>query len=163
MLILQALITGIITSVLLTIIIPASLAYNSRIWISDFPEEMKRASTPLSSREKRDRILWSIPMMLVMFGYPIYAALQYENAHGAFSFVEAYIFFFVAWMTWNAWDFLIIDWFLVVWWQPKFIALPDEVAHLAHLNTYKFHLMQSMKGCVLIAVVSLVAGFFVQL
>jgi hypothetical protein len=162
MLIVQAFITGLITSLLLTIIIPVSLAINPRLWISDFPKEMQEATTPLSPSEKRNRLLWAIPLMLVMFVYPIFSALQYENVNGAFSFVDAYVFFFVAWMTWNMWDLVIIDWFLVVWWQPEFIALPEEIAHLNHLNNYKFHLIQSLKGCVLIAVLSLIVGFFVQ-
>ena len=158
MLVTQALITGIISSILCTITILASLAHNSRIWIHSAPKAMQQASTPLTPEEKRLKSLWVIPVFLAMFGYPIYAAIQYEAAHGAFGFAQAFVFFGIVWLVWNLWDLVVVDWFIIVWWHPSIFNLPAEVAHLSHLNNYSFHLRQSLKGCIIVLVLSTIAA-----
>ena len=97
--------------------------------------------------------------MLAMFGYPIYAAIQYEAVNGAFTFVQAFVFFGIAWLVWNLWDLVIVDWLIVVWWHPSIFDLPAEVAHLSHLNNYSFHFHQSLKGYIFVLVLSTIAAF----
>jgi hypothetical protein len=158
MLVTQAILAGIITSILCTITILASLAHNSRIWIRSAPKAMREASSPLTPEEKRLKLLWSIPVMLAMFGYPIYAAIQYEAVNGAFTFGQAFLFFAIALLIWNLWDLVVVDWFIIVWWHPSIFDLPAEVAHLNHLNNYSFHLKQSLKGCIIVLILSTIVA-----
>jgi hypothetical protein len=162
MFIIQVLTIGLVSSIILTIIVFASLAYNPRLWISDMPKGMQEAITPLAPREKRDRLLWAIPLLLVMFVYPVYMALQYESANNPFTFVEAFLFMWMAWMTWNLWDFMILDWLMIVIWNPKFIRIA-EVEHLMHLLNFSFLFQSFLKGCVIITVMSAIAGFILSL
>jgi hypothetical protein len=163
MLITQALITGLTTCILTSSVIFASLAYNSRIWISDAPKAIQAAANPLTARDKRDKYLWSIPLFLAMLGYPIYMALQYEAAHGAFSFGQAFLYLWIGWFAWNVWDLLIVDWLVIVAWHPAIFALPSEVAHLQHLNNYRFHFIGFLKGCIFVTILSAIAAFFISL
>jgi hypothetical protein len=163
MLITQALITGIITSILVSIVIFASLAYNSRIWINSAPKEMQAAAHPLSSRDKRDQLLWKLPVLVAMFAYPIFMAIQYETANGAFSFVEAFLYLWIVWFTWNVWDLLIVDWLVIVAWHPAIFELPAEVAHLQHMNSYRFHFNGFLKGCIIVTVLAAIVAIFISL
>lgn len=162
MLITQALTVGIITSILASIVIFASLAYNSRIWINDAPKEMQAAAHPLSASDKRDKFLWKLPILVAIIAYPIYMAIQYESANGAFSFIEAFLYLWIVWFAWNVWDLLVVDWLIIVTWHPAIFELPQEVAHLQHFNSYRFHFNKFLKGCVIVTVLAVIVGFFVS-
>jgi len=153
MILAKALEVGLLISALLSMLIFASLYYNPRLWIGDAPKEMQEAVEPLSRREKIDRIAFGIPVMLVAFGIPVVSLLNFEALHGSVSFVEAFTFLYVAMMVFNVIDLLIIDWLVVVIWQPKVFTIPG-VEHLMHLNNFNFHFRGFLKGTVGIGVVS---------
>lgn len=140
----------------------ASLAYNPRLWIGDAPKEMQAAVPPLNASEKRARSIFAIPFMLMTFGYPIYAFIQYESANGALNFLNSFFFFFIVWQTFNLVDLLFIDFFCVVWWNPPRFRIPD-VEHLHHLNNYTYHFRAFLKGVVMLTVVSLIFAGIMQL
>ena len=52
-------------------------------------------------------------------------------------------------MLFNLVDLVIIDWLIIVWWQPAWTTLPDT-AHLMHTNTYRHHFNGFITGCALV-------------
>jgi hypothetical protein len=158
----QALLTGVFVSVLTSILIFASLAYNPRLWIQDMPKPMQAAIPSLSRREQRDRILFGIPTFLAMLAPPVWAVLQWKATHGAITFGQAFLFLFTAWMTFNLVDLVLIDWLVIVAWQPKRFTVPGT-EHLMHLNNYSYHFKAFLKGTAMIAVLSGIMALLVSL
>lgn len=150
MMIVEALIVGGIMSVITGGLILASLAHNPRIWIGDAPEEVQKAVEPLSNSEKQLRLFWGVPIIFSMLAIvPIVAIYFNQSAH--FNYFEGFTFLWIALMVFNFVDLIIIDWIIIVWWQPSWTQIP-EVAHLMHLNNYSFHFKGFLTGCVLITV-----------
>ena len=162
MLITQALITGLITSILTSIAIFAGLAYDSRIWMSWAPKEMQVVMPPLTTQQKRKKFMLGLPIMLAMLGYPLVMVIQYESTNGAFTLGQAFLYLWIVWFTWNVWDLLIVDWLIIVTWHPPVFDLPQEVAHLWHFNSYRYHFNKSLKGCVIVTVLAAITAFFIS-
>lgn len=156
MMIVEALIVGTIMSIITSGLILASLAHHPRIWIGDAPKEVQEAALPLTDEENRLRALWGIPIMGSMLGLIPIAAI-WLNQSAQFSYFEGFVFLWVASMLFNLVDLIIIDWIVIVWWQPTWTQLPD-MAHLNHLNNYSFHFKAFLTGCVLITVWSAIVA-----
>ncbi|MGI9518400.1 MAG: hypothetical protein ACR2NP_15195 [Pirellulaceae bacterium] len=154
-----AIVLGLAVSVVLTVLILASLAHNPRLWLGDAPKEMQKAATPLSKEERSLRIKWAVPILLVMVVViPIVTFLIHQES--PLSFVEAFGFMWIAWTTFNLVDLVIIDWLVVVRWRPDWSVI-REVEHLYHLNTYWFHFKCFLIGTVVITIVSAILALFV--
>lgn len=154
--ILQALLTGVITSAITGSLILASLHRNPRIWIGDAPKELQDAAIPLSDPEKRQRLTWALPIIISMFGI-IPAAAVWINRIADFSYIDGFLFLWIAWMVFNLFDLLIIDWMVVVWWHPAW-TYPAELSHLQHINNYGFHFKAFLQGCVLLSISSAIVA-----
>jgi hypothetical protein len=161
MLISTAILIGLLMAAILTALILGSLAHNPRIWLGDASKEIKAAVPPLNADEKRLRNLWAIPIFAVTFLMPLAAAFWYEANYQPMNYLEAFLFLWLIWMIFNLVDLIIIDWFVVVWWQPSWSTIPD-VVHLMHSVGYSYHFKAFLKGTVMLAVFALIfAGIVV--
>lgn len=158
MLITQALLSGGLLSAILSLLIFASLAYNPRLWLHDAPQAMQDAVPPLTKREKRDRLLLSVPFFAVLILIPVLSVLSVEAALGrSLSFAEAFVHLYTVWMVFNLVDLLLLDWLVVVMWHPQRLQIPGT-QHLIHLNSYADHFRGFLIGVVLGVVFSAVLG-----
>ena len=157
MLMTMSLLAGLLTSVLLTGLILGSLAYNPRLWVGDAPDEMQAAAAPLTRIESRMRTAIAVPFFIIILVVPFGALFWYEMNYGALSFWNAFRFLWVTLMTFNLVDLILIDWLVVVWWQPSWTIL-KEAEHLYELNSYTFHFYAFLKGCIGITVFTLLAA-----
>jgi hypothetical protein len=162
MLVTTAIIVGVIISVALTGLILTSLYFTPSIWRGDAPKEMQEAMAPLTAEEKRIRAMWVVPVLAIAFLVPMAAALWYETAYGQLSFLEAYVFLWLAFMVFNVIDLVLIDWLIIVRWQPSWIHMP-EVTHLNYLNNYNFHFQGFLKGTVGITIFTPIGAAIVAL
>ncbi len=153
----QAVLHGLLLSVVLSILILGALAYNPRLFLQDFPKPIQEALPPLTNREKRERLLVAVPFLIAVLGIPLWGVLSWSAAQGDIGFLEAFAYLWVVWMVFNAVDLVILDWLIVVAWHPRFIT-PPEFAPLLHHNTYRFHFIGFLKGTALITVASAVLG-----
>jgi hypothetical protein len=144
----EAFLYGGLVTVLTSVLILASLAHNPRIWLGDAPQEMQDALPPLSKAENRLRGVWSIPIigsMLLLL--PLIAI--WRNQFYDFSYFEGFVFLWIGLMLFNLVDLVIIDWIIIVWWQPTWTTFPDA-AHLMHTNTFRHHFNGFLTGCALV-------------
>ena len=64
----RMLIDGLLMSTAATALIFASLRANPRIWLNDFPPDLRRAVPPKSEAEKRQSLRWGLPFLAVLLG-----------------------------------------------------------------------------------------------
>jgi hypothetical protein len=137
-----------------------SLAYNPRLWLGDAPKAMQDALEPLSSREKRDRLLFAIPFFIVILGYPIWSVLNIEAAKDGLSFFEVFGHLWIIFIIVNLVDLVFLDWFFTVWWRPKFTYTNDMQPYLHHI-TYAYHFSTFLKGCTMMTVFTAIVAVII--
>jgi hypothetical protein len=158
MLISTALTYGFVMATILAVFVLVSLSQNPRMWLDrrGTPEAIRQLVVPpLKDEEKRLLKLWMLPFFGVTLLMPLGVALWYEATYQPMSYGEAFLFFWMMWMVFNLVDLVIIDWFVLVWWQPSWAVIP-EVKPLTHLIGYGYHLKASLKGTVLLAAMALI-------
>src|SRR5215471_9925550 len=107
------------------ILIMGSLYYNPRLWLQDYPAEIKAKVPPLTPVEKRKRLMVALPLLLLMFGVPIYAAHLLREANGGtMTFLSAYLNVFFILQVANLFDAIVLDLVILTFMQPKFAVLP---------------------------------------
>lgn len=150
------LIYGGLLSLTVGALIIGSLVYNPRLWLQDYPAEVRAIVPPLTPAEKRDQRILMIPFLLLMMGIPFYATyvLRIENG-GTISFLSAYINTFSILNVFNVFDALVIDLVLLTFIQPRFAVIPGAEG-MEHLNRdWNKHLANFLKGIVVVAVLSI--------
>jgi hypothetical protein len=162
MLIPTALTSGLVMATILTVLILASLAHHPRIWFRRVPKEMQDALPPMTEAETSLLKRWAIPIFGVTFLMPLATAYWYEQNYGQMNYGEAFLFLYLMWMVFNLVDLVIIDWLVVVWWEPEWSTVP-EAKPLMHLVGYAYHFKGFLKGTVILAVAALIFAAIVML
>lgn len=152
---------AVVTSILFVVIVLVSLTYNPRLWIQDFPKEMQAEMAPLSRGERVARVLVAVLLLVVVIGIPLLSVLRLKSMQGGITFLEGFLHIWFIFMSVNVVDLVIIDWAIGVWWGPEFLSTP-EIDPLRQYNTYRFHVIEHLKGTVLLTVVALVLGGLVS-
>lgn len=146
----EAIIAGCVTSALTTLLILGSLAHNPRFWLHDAPVEVQRAVLPLDDTEKRQRRSWAAAVLFSMLALPLLIALWRNEVHG-FSYGEAFAFLLIAGLIFNLVDLILIDWAIVVWWQPEWSLIPGiAYSEIPKAAQYRFHFLGFLKGLVIV-------------
>jgi K+ transporter len=147
---------GGLLSVAMGALIFGSLYYNARLWLQDYPAEVRAKVPPLTPAEKRDQRVLMIPFLLIMVGVPFYAThlLRVENG-GAIPFLIAYLSTFLVLNVFNLFDAVIIDLVVLTFMTPAFAVIPGAEG-MEHLNRdWNAHWKNYLKGIVFAAVFSL--------
>ena len=66
----RILVDGAMLSALAVLLIFASLRANPRIWLNDFPPDIRQAVPPKTEAEKRQSLIWGLPFLAVLLGGP---------------------------------------------------------------------------------------------
>src|SRR5689334_19075721 len=104
------LISSAILCLAVSVIIFASIYYNSRLWLQDYPVEIRAKVPPLTEQEKRAQIYVFIPFLLAMLGIPLLSTVLLRQANGgSIPFVSAYLNTFFILQIANLFDALVID------------------------------------------------------
>lgn len=152
----QALITGGLISLWMTIVVVISLWWNPEIWVHDYPPEIRAALPPKSERATRQTLWVSIPAFGVLLGLLVWLVVQlYAIAGGFPGFWEVALAVWIAMQTFNVFDLLALDWLMIETWRPRFVFMPGTEP-FADRRFYGFHFRGFLKGSVGITLVSLV-------
>ena len=140
-------------------IVPIGLV-NPRMMLQDYPEEIQRAVPPKTVRERKMGVLFAIPILLVMFVYPLAVSWYYRPLDASFSY-----FFTTIWalmLAFNLIDLVVIDWLLFCTVTPKFVVIEGTEGHPGYKN-YRFHFVGFLKGIAITAAISLVLSALIVL
>lgn len=88
--------------------------------------------------------------------------LRLKSTQGSITFLEGFLHIWIVFMSVNLVDLIIIDWAIVVWWQPDLLSAP-EIEPSSQYITYRFLVIEYLKGTVLLTTVALVLSGLVSL
>ncbi|MDX2075274.1 MAG: nitroreductase [bacterium] len=149
----HTLLNGAIVSLVVGIIIMGSLMFNSRLWLQDYPKQIRDKVPPLSPLEKRQRLIVGVLFMSILFGMVILEALQLRA--NDVSFGTAYLHIFIVLFMFNLFDALVLDLFILTFLKPKF-AIPPGAEGMEYLiYDYRKQFTDFLKGMVFCAIASL--------
>jgi hypothetical protein len=117
---------------------------------------MQEATPPLTPREKRDRNLLAVLVLVVMFGGLGLSVVQLRAANGgSVPFVTAYLHAFLVANIFNLFDAVVLDLLLIALWQPKFVLMPgtEDMGHL--LRDWSEHGRNYLKSIVFSTIIAL--------
>ena len=144
----RVLIDGFILSVIFTAYVFGTLKWNYRLWIQDFPADIRAMVPPKSDREKRMTVYMAIPLFLIILAGPLVSLLLVKSASGAdLTFLRAWLHAYLVWEFVNLWDWLIIDWGYLLFVNPAKPPIPGTEGARGYRD-YAFHFYGFLKGSV---------------
>jgi len=135
----RILVDGTVLSALAVLLIFGSLRANPRIWLNDFPPDIRRAVPPKTDAEKRQSLLWGLPFLAVLLGGPLVSNLILNQQRGgSASLVTLFINGFGVALFFNVVDLLIVDWLVLCRFTPRFLVIPGTEG-MAGYKDYGHH------------------------
>lgn len=153
----RALVDGGLLSAAASVLIFASLRANPRIWLHDFPEDLRNAVPPKTDAEKRQSVLWGVPLMGLLLGAPIVSTLLFERTHAGASVAQLFYHAFVVASVFNVIDLVVIDWLVLCTFTPRSLIIPGTEG-MAGYRDYGHHFRGFLAGIVFTAVLAGVAA-----
>jgi hypothetical protein len=158
---LQLLIQAITYSLILGLTFLLIARINPEMWINDYPPYIKAKYGPMSEDSNRLRMILSIPVMVFMIGFPFFVIVQLAQST-ALTFWQVFGSLFFLYTFFNLFDMVIMDWLIFCTIQPSLFVLPGTEG-IAAYKDYGFHLRASLKGQILLTLVSLIGAGIMML
>lgn len=159
--ILHAIVNGLLISAVAGGYIVALLRLQPRLFLRNYPPEVRAVVPPLTPKERGAAVLASIPLLAVVVLGPIWSAFDLAARWGS-STTHSAIFWdaFVVGMTFNVVDFVVLD---ILWLglnPPRFAQLPGSEAVRPQLHLWP-HLRGFAVATFVLLLVSAVATLLV--
>lgn len=150
----DALIYGLVLSVVLTILTVISGAIALDAFVDDYPPDIKQKYGPMSPRAARLRPFIAVLLFITVLVVPLIGLLTLKAGFRSISFLPAFVFSSIAVLVFNVFDLLILDWLFFCTIQPRSMVLPGTEG-MAGYRDYRFHFLGFLKGLRFNAVVGL--------
>lgn len=149
---------GLTMSVLMVLLIGGSIYANPRLWVNDYPPDIRAKVPPKTDAEKKASWLVGLPLLLVLFGLPAGGGYTFAQTYPELaSFGNLFSTIFGIFLMGNFTDLLLIDWFMGCYLTPSFMVLPGTEGMAGYKN-YAFHWRGFVVGAVLGVVYSLITA-----
>lgn len=145
---------GLLLCALMGIIVMGSLYANPRLWLQDYPAEIKTKVPPNTPQEKR--LQWGLAVVFIggMIAILYISTIQLK-ASGTLTFFTAWLNAFLLFNIGNLFDAVVLDLPLAIL-KPKFMILPNtQLADYAIFNDWRLHVGNYIKGVIIGAVFAL--------
>ena len=73
----RMLLDGALLTLVMSALLLISFLVNPRIWLQDYPEALRKMVPPLTTMEKRQRLVFAVPFLLGFLLIPFLAARAY--------------------------------------------------------------------------------------
>jgi hypothetical protein len=158
----QILVDGLILSLALSVMVLGSLYANPRLWLQDYPAEMRAKVPPLTRREKQARLV----LVVLFFGVAIaglyYSSLRLLDANGgSVTFLTAFLHIFLVLNIFNLFDAVVLDYLLLTRNTPRFVILPGTEGMEYLFHDSRMHIVNYLKGIVVCAILSIPAALII--
>ena len=152
----RILIDGGILALIMSAFILATLRYNPRLLLNDYPPDVMAAVPEKTPAEKRLSVWLGIPFILVSFVLTLASTLAFSGRVGPEApfwalFVHALGVVGIPFLV----DLVILDWLLFCTFTPSFVVIPGSEG-MAGYKDYGFHLKVHSRASAMIAFVALV-------
>lgn len=147
---------GLILSAGMSVIVIGSLYYNPRLWLQDYPPDVRTRVAPQTPAEKRQQAVVALAFFAFAIGVLVYSLAQLRAAYGgAVPFAAAYLHTFGVMSVFNLFDAVVLDAVLLAGLKPRFAILPGTEG-MDHLwGTWQWHVVNFVKGIGFCAILSL--------
>ena len=146
---------GFTYSVVLSLMVTISQLFNARLWLQDYPDEIKQTVPPKTRRERLLSLVVGVPFLLFIFIYPMYITHLIDFN----SFYIIFVHIFGIGIFGNLFDLLILDWLIFCYWTPDYLIVDNTDDHVAY-KKYSFHCKGFLKGTIIFCMYSLIATIF---
>src|SRR5262245_9455862 len=79
-----------------------------RVFLRRYPEEVRKAVPPLSPRERIVGIVVSVPFLIALLAFPIWAGYRATTDSDA-NYGETFLLAYLTWSSFNLFDWLVLD------------------------------------------------------
>lgn len=150
----RSIIEGLVLSAGFLIILILSLAANPRVWLKDYPKDIQQMTTSQTPHEKKQLQKLGIPLAMLVI-VPLVLSLMLDSHQ--ITLWQAFIHFYILFTIVSLADLIILDWLIFCLITPKFIVIPGTEGAKGYKD-YQFHFIGFLKGCIILAVLSLILG-----
>ncbi len=152
---LQALICGLIWSVMWSVYVFLILKFYPFSMLHDYPKDIQAAATiekPTKAQEQAAKRFGAVGGFIIFGVLLAFGLLRFYGEQASFWQVLQYIFIIA--MTWNVVDLLIMDWLIVCTITPKWIILSGTEGCKGYKD-YFYHFKGFLLGCVYTTIMAL--------
>ena len=151
---------GAVLSVVASVLIFGSLRANPRIWLQDFPQDIREAVPPKTAAERRQSLVWGIPFLTALLAVPTISTLLFKRQHpSAATYSALFLNAFGVEFLFNTVDLIIIDWLVLCWMTPRSFVIPGTEG-LAGYKNYRHHFRGFVIGTLFSGVLGLLVATF---
>lgn len=119
---------GLVLSAVLFVALLLVLRANPEIMLKDFPPDIQAKWGPMAEHAKHQRVLVAMLLLIIVLAVVAGSIKSLPRlAAGNVTFATVLVHFLVMFGTFNLLDWLVLDWLIIVRWQPSFIVLPGTV------------------------------------
>lgn len=141
---------SVIYSLVLSLILNISQLYNPRIWLQDYPKDIREKVPPKNKREKMLSLYFGIPFLIFMVFYPPMVTYYFS---GVTNYLEIFFNMLIIYTSFNIFDLVVLDWLLFNYLNPKYLIIPGTAGMKSYQN-YLFHLRGLYIGLILSVIIS---------
>jgi len=153
---------GAVLSFVASLLLMVSLRLNPRIWLQDYPEEIRNKVPPKTGQEKQLSLIFGIPFLVLLVAVPFISTLALKRQGGGdVSFLQLFLNAFGVAFAFNLVDLLLLDWLMFCTITPKFVVIPGTEG-MEGYKDYSYHFKASMIGTVLSVAAGLVIAGIVS-
>ena len=160
----QILIHGLLYTAGFVLIILISVLINPRIWMQDFPEDLKKDIPPKSNREMKQTFVTGFLFSLFIIGFPLYSISAYiKSSISILPFIMLFLHSFSVMMICNILYWLIFDLLIFNFVISRIRTVPGLKKRFKFSGWKRqvFGMIVGILTCALISLFSVfVAGFF---
>lgn len=141
----DALIYGLVLSVVLTILTVISGSIALDMFVDNYPPDIKQKYGPMSPRAARLLPFVAALLFLTILVVPILGLFALQAEVLSVPFLPAFVFSSITLLVFNIYDLLILDWIFFCTIQPRAMVLPGTEG-MAGYRDYRFHFIGFLKG-----------------
>lgn len=131
-----------------------------RLMLQDYPQLIQDATTPKTKLEKKLTVVYGIPFLLVLIGYPLWFGFSIATTSSGYWTLVGYIYILA--MIGNVFDLIILDWLVICFITPRFVVIPGTEGSKGYKD-YFFHFIGFLKGVLITFILSLIVAGIVKL
>lgn len=140
-----AVMSGLVLCLVLTLIMALSSRVAVDMWLDNYPADVRKKYGPMGQRGRRLRPYVAAGFILAMLAVPLVGLFVFAPASADLTFGRALVFGFLALLTFNVYDLLVLDFLVFSTWQPRWIVLPGTEG-MAGYRDYGFHVSGFFRG-----------------
>ncbi|MBN1163730.1 MAG: nitroreductase [Candidatus Krumholzibacteriota bacterium] len=153
----KTILDGAILSLAASICLIAILRFNPRLFLQDYPKDVRDQVSPKTDKEKRQSLLVGIPFLVLLVAVPFISTLSLKRGFGDEAvFLQLFWNAFGVGFIFNLFDLLVLDWLMFCYITPGFLIIPGTRGMKGYKD-YGYHFRAFIIGTVL----SLMAGLVI--